>query len=115
MLLPDGATKIFLETNSICMDFIRPQWLAAGILPGRNNGGFRCYVEFCIRAKTEFSYAFSPRIRKIIFIFVQQYAHLRKQMLDPDGMPLSATCIEKEGSYLNVQLKYPPIICESRP
>ena len=46
MLLPDGAPKcFFLETDSICMDFIRLQWLAAGN-----------YVEFCIRAKTEFSH-----------------------------------------------------------
>ena len=48
--------KIFLETNSICMDFICLQWLAAGILSGRNNGLLSCYVEFTVRAKTGFSY-----------------------------------------------------------
>ena len=58
-MLPDGATKIvFLETNSICMDFIRLQWLAAGTVSGRNNGLLSCYVEFCIQAKTEFSCLF---------------------------------------------------------
>ena len=48
----------FSETNSICMDFICLQWLAAGILSGRNNGPLSCYIEFCIRAKTGFSYIF---------------------------------------------------------
>ena len=58
MLLPGGATKFFfLETNSICMNFICLQWLATGILSGRNNGLLRCYVGFSIRAKTGFSHA----------------------------------------------------------
>ena len=48
--------NFFSETNFICMDFICLQWLAAGILFGRNNGLLRCYVGFCIRAKTGFSY-----------------------------------------------------------
>ena len=47
--------KFFLKKNSICMDFICLQWLAARILSGRNIGAFRCYVEFSIRAKTGFS------------------------------------------------------------
>ena len=57
LLLPDGATKFFFFENKfyIYMDFICLQWLAAGILSGRNNGAFRCYVEFTVRAKTEFS------------------------------------------------------------
>ena len=44
--------KKILETNSICMDFICLQWLAVGILSGRNNGLLSCYVEFTVRAKT---------------------------------------------------------------
>ena len=50
--------NFFLETNSICMNFICLQWLAAGILSGRNNGLLSCYVGFSIRAKTGFSYDF---------------------------------------------------------
>ena len=38
------------------MDFICLQWLATGLLSGRNNGLLRCYVGFSIRAKTGFSY-----------------------------------------------------------
>ena len=44
------------EINFICMNFIRLQGLAAGIISGRNNGLPRCYVEFGVRAKTGFSY-----------------------------------------------------------
>ena len=69
MLLPGGATNFFPpETNSICMDFICLQWLAAGILSVRNNGAFRCYVEFTVRTKTEFSYIYkkSTKIQKNI-------------------------------------------------
>ena len=47
--------NFFPETNSICMDFICLQWLAAGILSGRNNGLLRWSMEFGTRPKTEFS------------------------------------------------------------
>ena len=59
MLLPGGATKFFFpETNFICMYFIPLQGLPAGILSSRNKGLLSCYVEFSIRAKTEFAYSF---------------------------------------------------------
>jgi len=61
-------TNYFLETNSICMDFICLQWLAAGILSGRNNGLLSCYVEFTVRAKTGFSYILSSNML-VRFIF----------------------------------------------
>ena len=43
----------FLKTNFICINFIRLRGLAAGMVSGRNNGLFSCYVEFAPRAKTE--------------------------------------------------------------
>ena len=46
----------FWKKNFICMDFIPLQGLPTGILSGRNKGLLSCYVGFCIRAKTEFSY-----------------------------------------------------------
>jgi len=59
MLSPKGATKFFFsETNFICMNFIRLQWLAAGIVPGENNGLLSWSMEFGVRPKTEFSYDF---------------------------------------------------------
>ena len=60
MLSPKGATKkCFLETNFICINFIRLQGLAAGKVSGRNNGLLRWSMEFDIRPKTEFSCAFA--------------------------------------------------------
>ena len=60
--------NFFSETNSICMDFICLQWLAAGILSVRNNGLLSCYIEFFIRAKTGFSYG-SHCLRTYILLF----------------------------------------------
>ena len=59
MLLRMGSKIFFLsEINFICMNFIRLQGLAAGTVSGRNNGLLRCYVEFGVRPKTGFSYAY---------------------------------------------------------
>ena len=49
--------KLILETNFICMNFIRLQGLDAGTVSGRNNGLLRWSMEFEIRAKTEFLHA----------------------------------------------------------
>ena len=54
--------KFFLETNLICMNFIRLQGLAAGIVSGRNNGLLSCYMELPVRAKTKFSYTSNPTL-----------------------------------------------------
>ncbi len=48
--------NVFGGTNFICMNFNPLRGLPAGTLSGRNNGLLRCYIGFCIRAKTEFSY-----------------------------------------------------------
>ena len=57
MLSPKGATKfVFLETNFICMNFIRLQGLAIETVSGRNNGLHHWSIEFDIRAKNEISH-----------------------------------------------------------
>ena len=56
VVLYECNKKNLSEINFMCMNFIRLRGLPAEILSGRNNWLLRCYMEFCVRAKTKFSY-----------------------------------------------------------